>query len=447
MKKILIIAYYYPPKGGIGVQRTIKYVKYLCRLGYDVHILTVNTDQSGTLVDDSLGAEDLNIKVHRTYIREDHLADRVISLASRNKAAVSAKENKIDNRNKKINIKALLLRMGKRVFLSIYNLIYIPDAQKGWIKYAVEEARNVIRDNNIDILYTTSSPYTSHLIGNKLWKEFRIKWIADFRDPWVSNSFANYNVLTRRINSFHEKKVVLNADRVISVSQPIIDDFLLRYPDQNKNKFIMITNGYDEEDFNHLDLNMSDGNSKYTILYNGTLYGNESPDNFFNAVHKLIESGRIEKDKLKIRFIGSMGSKQKEVFIHYQNMYPEVFERSEYVTHSESLTELCKANALLLLISDSPGNERIYTGKLFEYLRTGKPVLGIVSEGVAKDLIAAAKAGYIAFPSNIDEIQKIVLAAYTNFREGKTLNPDWNIINKYSRGNLTKMLDKVIRDI
>lgn len=448
MKNILVIAYYYPPKGGIGVQRTVKFIKYLNKLGYNVHVLTVNEEQCGSLVDHSLN-RDLNqdIKVHRTYIREGHLTDRVLSIISRNRESKPAAESSDSGKGRSTGFKSFLLKFGKKLFLSFCSLVYVPDAQKGWVNYAVEEAKKVIKENNIDVIFSTSSPYTSHLIGYRLSRELHVKWVADFRDPWVSNSFTNYNSITRKLNSRLEKRVILGADRVISVSQPIIDDFLLRYPQQKKDKFAVVTNGYDEDDFEHLDLNLSDNNSRFTILYNGTLYGNESPEEFFSAIHNLISSNRMDKDKIKIKFIGDMGSIQKEAYTQYKNLYPEVFERSDFIAHGESLMELCKANALLLILSDFPGNERIYTGKLFEYIRTGKPVLGIIPDGVARDLIMETRSGYAAYPSDIEEIEKIILKSYTRFINNNPIKPDWDKIRKYSRQNLASKLDRVIQDI
>lgn len=447
MKNILIIAYYYPPKGGIGVQRTVKHAKYLYRLGYNVHILTVLEDNTGT-PDHSLDTDICDgIKVYRSRIHEGHMVERVMSIVGRNRITESEKEIKDVQTAAGKKLKSKIMDIGKRMFLTFCSLIYIPDAQRGWIKYAVREAARIIRGNNIEVIYTTSSPYTSHLIGFRLSKRFNIKWIADFRDPWVSNSFAEYNTITKRMNSSLEKKVINFADTVVSVSKPIVEDFRMRYPEQRKDKFVMITNGYDEEDFEHLDLNISDGNSKFTILYNGTLYGKESPEIFFTAVERLIADGRIDRDNIRIKFIGDMGSRQKSVFSGYKNSFPEVFERSEYMSHGESLMELCKANALLLIIGDFPGSERIYTGKLFEYIRCGKPILSMVPDGAARDLIVETNTGFVSYPSNQDEIEDMIYKSYTDFFNNNKINPNWDKISEYSRDNLVKKLDRIIQEL
>lgn len=448
MKNILVIAYYYPPKGGIGVLRNAKLAKYLNKLGYNVHVLSVKEEQCGSIIDHSL-ENDIRpgITVHRTSISEGRLIEKLISRVSRNNS--TAHSNNLNIGTKKSNpVKAFIRQTGKNIFLNIYSLLHIPDAQKGWIKFSLEAGRKIIEENNIDVIYTTSSPYTSHLIGYKLAKEFSVKWIADFRDPWVSNSFVDYNYIVKRTNIFLERKVIKRADIVTSVSQPIIDDFLKRYPDQKKDKFIVITNGYDEEDYKNLDLHMSDSNQKFTILYSGTLYGKESPDNLFIAVENLIIKNRIDRNSIKVRFVGDMGSKQKEVFDNFKYKYPEIYERKEFVSHSESLEELCKANSLLLIIDDAKGNERIYTGKIFEYIRTGKPVIGIVPDGVARDLIIDTRAGYIAYPTKLEEIEEVVYAAYIDYlNTNDDFSPDREKIKEYSRERLAQKLDKIITSI
>ncbi|HCL50340.1 MAG TPA: hypothetical protein DHW76_04975, partial [Clostridiaceae bacterium] len=184
-RNILIIAYYYPPKGGAGVQRTAKFAKYLSKYGFDVHVLTVKEDKKG-LIDESLKIDIKDdIKVYRTDIDEPNFIDKLVNISNKNimdKSSEKAIVKSSDDNNKFFyKFKKNLRNFAKKIFLDIYNLIYVPDDKKGWIKYAVPEAKKIIKENNIELIYTTSSPYTTHMIGYELANEMDVKWIADFR--------------------------------------------------------------------------------------------------------------------------------------------------------------------------------------------------------------------------------------------------------------------------
>lgn len=447
MKNILIIAYYYPPKGGAGVQRTAKFANYLSKFGYKVHVLTVKENTAG-LVDLSIYKEINNsITIYRTDIKETNLLNSIMNLMKRTTKNKNSSEKEQTN-DYKLNLKSKIKDIFKTFFLNLYSLAFIPDDKKGWIQFAVDQGKKIIKENDIDLIFTTSAPYSTHIIGYKLVSNIKVKWVADFRDPWASNPFSNYNFVLQSIYNHLENKVVKKSNRIISVSKPIIEDFIKRYPNENNNKFVVIPNGYDEEDFAELDLEISKHNSKFTILYNGTLYGKRSPETILSVIESLIAKEKIDKNKIQIRFIGEIGNTYMRIIKYYSNKYPGVVVHKSYIPHKESLFELCKANALLLIIDEGRGSEGIYTGKLFEYIRVGKTILGVVPEGVAKDLIDETNTGYTALPSNEIEIENIIVRAYNDFINcSNTLLPNNDKIKEYSRENLTKKLIKEIESI
>jgi glycosyltransferase involved in cell wall biosynthesis len=446
MKKILMIAYYYPPKGGAGVQRTVKFANYLVKYGYEVHVLTVKEDKKG-LIDTSLSTEISNgVFVHRTDIKEGELLDKLVNAANKGTRGGSTVEASAVSKNS--SIKKIIRSTGKKVFLNMYNLYYIPDDKKGWIDYAVSEGLRIIKENKIDLIYTTSAPYTSHIIGLKIKKQANVNWIADFRDPWASNPFVSYNFLVQHIYNNQERKIVKNADRVLSVSQPIIDDFTTRYKSEDRDKFVVITNGFDEEDFKGVDVNLSKENDRFTILYNGTLYGKRFPEGILKSVENLIFSGKISKDRIVIKFVGEIGSEHRGTVEEYALRFPGVVEHRDYIPHRESIQELCSANALLLIIDEGKGSEGIFTGKIFEYIRTSKPVIAVVPDGAARELIKQTGTGFLAYPSKQVEIEKAIYDAYRVFcGEDKDFNPDMEAVKMYSREDLAKKLMKVIEKL
>ncbi|MCY6483572.1 hypothetical protein OW763_04295 [Clostridium aestuarii] len=453
MKNILMIAYYYPPKGGAGVQRTTKFANYLNKLGYNVNVLTVKEEAKG-IVDKSLNKDiSEGIDVYRSDIKEINLMSNMLNVLNKKNSNnnISAKDNNIttvDKNSLNTKMKKTIKNICKSMFFNVYNMMCIPDDKKGWIDFAVDEGRKIIKCKKIDFIFTTSGPYSSHIIGYKLAKEFPVKWIADFRDPWVNNPFVNNNFVVESIYKKLEKKVVQKADKVISVSQPIVNEFLIRYKNEDRDKFHVITNGYDEKDFKDLNLDLAYNNEKFSILYNGTLYGKRSPKKILESIDNLIETKKIDKNKIQIKFLGQIGNEHKGIVNYYKDKYPDIIKNQSYVPHEESLKELSRANSVLLIIDEGKGSEGIYTGKIFEYIRTGKPILGIVPDGVAKELIYDTNTGYTAYPSKQDEIQKMIHSAYRDFiNKSNFIKPDFDKIKQYSRENLTKKLVDIIEQI
>lgn len=451
MKNILIVAYYYPPMGGAGVQRIAKFAKYLSKFGYNINVLTVE-ENSNSLVDRSLN-EDIeeSIKVHRTVAGNIGFLSKIINIYTNKSSKESNNEAlKIEVESPKVKnkLKSIIRSIAKKVFFAVFYLTNIPDDKKNWISPAVIAGGNIIKQENIDLIISTSAPYSTHEIAYQLSKKYKLKWIADFRDPWVSNAFANYNWLLKTIYKRYEKTYIENADKVISVSSPIIDDFISRYSMVDNLKFHVIPNGYDESDFINCDKETQCVNDRFTILYNGTLYGIESPESFLEALENLIKAGKVEKDKLLVRFVGRTGHDQKLMINEFTSKYPGLIEIKGFMPHKENIKELVKADALLLIINEGKGTEGVFTGKIFEYIRTGKRVLGIVPKGVARDLIVETNTGYVAHSDKIHENEEMIYSAYIDFLD-KNHNEGirWDIIEKYSRENLSLKLSEIIEEL
>ena len=447
MKNILIIAYFYPPLGGAGVQRTLKFAKFLEKFGYNVNVLTVNNEK-GTIKDESLKKESSDgIKVFRAVQKENFIVN---AIANRNVTKV--KTVKIDNKEEitkdapKITLKSKVKRSIKKYLLNAYRNMYIPDDKISWKKDAVALGMKIISEEKIDIIYSTSAPYTGHLIAYELKQKSKVAWIADFRDQWVANPFVAYSAYAKRKNEKMEAAVIEKADAVISVSKPIIDDFIARYKNQREDKFKVITNGYDEEDFD--DYNMDRIPSKYTITYNGTLYGKRSPKNFLIAIDKLIEDEKIKQEEIVIRFVGQIGKDAQEDMRFFLLKYNNVIEFISYLPHKESLKKLEDSSASLLIIEDGEGSEGIFTGKIFEYARSGRDVIGIVPSGVAKDLILDTNTGFCCHPEKIDEIEVVIYKSYSIWKgTQEKLDIHWEKVKKYNRENLTRELAHIIESL
>ncbi|HEY8892355.1 MAG TPA: glycosyltransferase [Clostridium sp.] len=444
MKNILIIAYFYPPLGGAGVQRTLKFAKFLEKFGYNVNVLTVDNEK-GTIKDESLKLESTDgIKVFRAKQIENFIVSAIVNR--------KVTDVKIDNKEKnvkesfKITLKSKVKKKIKKYLLNVYRNMYIPDDKISWKKDAVKLGLKIIKEEKIDIIYSTSSPYTGHLIALELKQKSNVPWIADFRDQWVANPFVDYSTYAMSKNEKMEKAVIEKADAVISVSKPIIEDFIDRYKNQETDKFKVITNGYDEEDFDNFNMDLE--TSKYIITHNGTLYGKRSPKNFLIAIDRLIEDKKIRQMELTIRFVGQIGKDAQEDIRFFIAKYDNIIEFISYLPHKESLKKLEYSSATLLIIEAGVGSEGIYTGKLFEYIRSGRNVIGIVPPGVANDLILDTNIGFCCHPEKVDEIYDAIYKSYSIWKgTQKKLDINWEKVKKYNRENLTRELMGIIESL
>jgi len=402
MKKVLMIAFHYPPEGGSGMQRTLKFSKYLPLFGWNTYILTVK-ENVYELKDES-------------FLKEIPNSVKVI----RSKSLVSKKHFSIRGKYPD--------------FLSI------PDSYWSWIFDGVRVGKRIIRQENLDIIYSTSPIHTAHLIGLMLKKISKKPWIADFRDPWIGGNFRFQNSLYRlKIESWMEKQVVINCDKLICNTHPLRDDFIHRYPGLNEDRFAVIPNGYDEEDF-HTIVKGTD-NNRLTFVHVGEIYPNiRNPLNLLKAIKEIIEENKKIKDKLLIRFVGG-GS-----FVYSNNFCNWIedlgiknnIEIVGHVPHSECINILYHSDVLLLLQQ----SEKVYMqipAKTYEYMRVGRPILAICSDGATADLIRELKAGLVVRDTT-EEIKNAIIKF--SLQEISSVC-DREKIRQYERKNLTKNLAKI----
>ena len=428
-KKVLIIAYFFPPIGGGGIQRTIKFVKYLPDFNWEPIVLTI---KNGLWIseDDSL-IKDLpkSLKTYRTNCFGIKLYFKYLSKYSSNTKSI------YDDWN-------ILRKINKNILRIIYNLL-LPDFATGWYFNVKKVGIEIINFNDIDLIYTTSPPFSEHLIGWVLKRKTKKKWIADFRDSYVSDpNITNDNIGTARriIRRIYEKKVILNSDLIITATDPIRQDFLNRYHSNiPESKIITITNGFDKTDFENLPkINRTD---KLTITYTGSFQGKRTPYFFLESLILLVRENENMKNNIHIRFIGEFTQYDKKLFSN--TIIKDMIEVVEYVPYKNSLAYQCNSDINLLIISarKEEGGDQIFTGKIFEYIFAGKPIFALVPDGIAKNLIISEKLGVTADPNDIIEIKSKLLYIYGLWKKKQlSIVPNPDLIKKYERRELTRML-------
>jgi len=417
MKHVLVIAYLFPPLGGGGVQRTTKFVKYLARNGWKVTVLSVKPSRF-YVVDEQLFHDiPQNVKVIRTAFYS-------------------------------VNFLLAIFRKLKLRFLATFlTKFLIPDPEIGWLLPAARAAKALCQSERFDVLYTTSSPYTAHLVGLTLQKKFpHLKWIADFRDPWTQNKLAYETLgkIRQRLDTMLEKKILRTAHQIISVTKMCSDNLISEF-NLAPAKVNTIYNGFDEEDFEKILSKRSiqpKATNIFEIVYCGSAYGDYSPARFIDTMLKQVIQFTPE---LRMTFVGNSCRFVKSFLKKsgYSDHFSNFFQLRGYVSHSESIEAMMQANLLLLVIPNRiPYN---MTGKIFEYMRIGAPILAAVPvNGEAARIIRNVRAGFVVDPENTDEIAEIVLQAYSKWKVGAlTVEPDQTKIAHFRRDMLTLQLTKV----
>ena len=416
MKKILIISYYWPPSGGAGVQRWLKFAKYLPKFGFEPIVLTVDEKYASyPQRDESLLSEAASIETYKTKTFE------LYSLYSSMKKDKQIPYGGFSNEAEP--------NLVQKIARAARGNLFIPDPRKGWNKYAIVEAENLIKKYNIEVVITTSPPHSTQLIGLELKKKFSsLFWIADLRDPWTDIYFYDKfypSKIARKIDSNYEKDVITKADKVITVSDSIKQILAERY--NADSKIEVLANGYDETDFKE-ELFQNVVKTK-EIVYTGTLT-NDYP------LDEVIEIAK-NNSELIFRFIGS-SPVEFISRIKKENLGDRFFfEKS--IPHSEITQRMINAGILLLLIPKVPQNEGILTGKLFEYIGSSTPILAIgPNKSDAGKIIKNTNSGVFFKYQEYQKIDNSVIQELYFIQSN-------NKYRNYSRKNLTEQLVKLIK--
>ena len=422
---MLIVTYYWPPAGGPGVQRVLKFAKYLPQFGWEPIILTVENGNYPA-IDEELVAEVPNgLKVYRTKTLEP--------FALYNKFRGQSKKSGIDT----FTITKTNKSSKEKLAQLIRDYFFIPDARKGWKYYAVPKGVDIVEKEGVDLIFSSSPPHSLQLIAKKIAKKTSIPWFADFRDPW-SNAFwlseRQKKGFIGKMNRRLEKKVFMAIQHFSTVSQGFFDEYLLYHPD-NRGRGTLIHNGFDDSDFEGI---YQQRNSVFTLRYIGTLAQSQNPVIFFEALARFLKRGL----PIKVEFWGKFDDAIKRTC---QSLGLEsVVSFHPYVSHRKAV-ELMVNSDMLLLIIPFEYSKGILTGKLYEYIASAKPILGLgPDDSEAKQIIEDHDFG--RYFSQSQGMEEYLTSCVIKQAEYTSLSPDRNI---FSRKKATEVLanefDKLVR--
>ena len=426
-KRVLIITYYWPPSGGAGVQRWLKFSKYLPEFDIEPIVLTVDPQHASYLQIDKSLEKDISpeLKIVKTKSFEP------LNILSGLFGKKNVPYGGFTNVNKKSAFQTILR--------FIRGNFFIPDARVGWNKYAYKKAKEIISEYNIDTVITTSPPHSTQLIGLKLKKHLNINWIADFRDPWIDIYYYKdllHTNLAKRLDRKKEKKVIKDADVVISNCESNRAILKSKIVDQKENKFYVITNGFDEEDFEFENQN----SKEFIITYSGTISENYKPDIFFKVLSEV--KAKFPEIEFRLRMVGSV-SQEIEILIEKYNIL-EIYESIGYVDHFK-LIEYLISSTILFYIFPKTVNDRGIAGKLFEYLAARKTIIGIgPKDGDSAKIINECTAGRMFERDNDEDLYNYLIELIEVWKVKGHLWVENLEHMKYSRQELSKKVSKLI---
>lgn len=433
MKTVLVIAYYFPPSGGPGVQRVLKYIQYLPQYGWNPVVLTVANGDFPARDESLLTRIPPETRVERTHIYEPYDIYRFVM---RKPKGVPIDINTIRKENQKWTAK-------ERIAEWIRGTFFIPDARVGWLPTAVPAGQRLIKELGVQAIYSSSPPYTVSLVARQLKRKTGLRWVAGFRDPWTGFlSTPNRWVLPAAVDRSLEHSVFREADAVECAWEGIIKDATGKYPNLPREKFHHIPNGFDSADFPHVSAGR---NEKFTITYTGSMYGRRNPASFFAAIEHLIRNGQIDAKLLHLRFVGRFGA---EVHAMFENAsFRDCIEIIGYVPHEQSVKYLLQSDALLLIVDEAKESEEIVPGKVYEYVGVRRPIIAIapVRSAIAA-LLKETGAGEVAHQSDIEGCAAMILNYYKSWCTGRSYAGFQDAkINAYERrvlaGKLAGLLD------
>lgn len=430
MKKVLIVTYYWIPSGGAGVQRWVKFTKYLREFGWEPVIYTPENPEFPSL-DHSFEKDiPLDIEVIKTPIWEPYNVYR--NLTGKKNEAINAgfiSENKKQSWKDKLSI-------------WIRGNFLIPDPRRFWIKPSIKSLSKYLKEHPVDAIVTTGPPHSMHIIGKGVKKNFpNLPWVADFRDPWTNIDFYKDLNLTKLADLIHhkmEKSVIKSADAVVVVS----DGMKAEYELMGTKRIQVISNGFDSSDTSEISPQMDE---KFSISHIGTLNVARNPRTMWKVLQKLC-AGNIEfKKDLEIQLVGKVDfSVLEEIKL---SGLCENLKKIDYLSHAEAINRQQSSQVLLLLINNSGNAKGILTGKFYEYLAASRPILAIgPTDGDASKVLLSTGAGKIVDFDDELSTKAAILEYYKLFKTGK-LNLNTSSVVQFSRRSLTGELAELLNTL
>lgn len=426
MFKVLVIAYYFPPLGLSGVQRTLKFVKYMPKYNWRPTVITTGNA--------AYYAHDISLQKELDELKID-----VIRTSAFSPNAVLSKYGTVKMPNEKV----------RKVLNLISQSLFIPDNKISWSKKAFEKASELLLKEKFDSIFVSGPPFSSFRIAAQLKKKFDVPLIIDYRDLWYKSYFAVYptpfhSLMHKRMEYWSLKA----ADKVIVTNRKIKEKLLNVYKFLTFEDVVIIPHGFDPEDFLHLKP-IPKTTDKMIIAYSGIFLEYNTPKYFLQAFKKITLERPDIASKIELHFAGHLRKENKKLV---KKLKLEEFVKDlGYMNHDEALRKVMQADVLWFMIGRKRNIDAILPGKLYEYFGTHKPIIACVPEGAAKSATIEYGASFVVEPDDVNAIQDAIYKAYKLYSENKLPKPDSSFVDKHRRDFLTEILIKqfqlLIKDV
>ncbi|MCX6155385.1 MAG: glycosyltransferase [Candidatus Kapabacteria bacterium] len=386
-RNVLVISYYFPPMGLSGVQRTLKFVKYLPENGWEPLILTSSSEAyyafDETLMDEVPKPEN----IYRT--KPD------ISRFAKLKSGTVMKYPS---------------RFSKAIRSSISSVFFQPDSRSGWRKSAVALGRKILTNNPVHAIYASGPPYTDFLVAMELSKQFEIPFVIDYRDPWLDNPYYHYpSPFHKSYSQNLEEEVLKNTSKAVVTSRYVKELMLKRYRILSHEDIVIIPQGFDSNDFSAVEATEKN-KDKFVITHTGTFGDDLTPKYFLKALASFLSKNKEAAEKVEARFAGVM-SKSHQKLVKKFKLEKNIV-NCGYLPHQQSIAELKNADVLWLMFQ----NKAMTPGRLFEYIGAQKPILICGPDGEMKRAALASKAAIDCPPNDIKAIEKAISIFYEKWQ-------------------------------
>ena len=426
MKRVLIITYYWPPSGGAGVQRWLKFVKYLRSFNWEPIVFTIENGEFPVLDYDLNKEIPDGVEVLKVPAWEPYKMYKLFS-----------GKNKTDG----INSGFLSEKKGSSLVESLSKWIrgnlFIPDARKFWIKPANQFLNHYLQNNAIDVIISSGPPHSTHLIGLSLKNKFQIPWLSDFRDPWTNIDFYKDLKLTKIADQKHKKlenDVLVQSDIVLTIGKQLSKELKTL----GAKRVEIIENGFDPQDF--LDDTNHELDEKFSIAHIGSFTPSRNHLVLWKALSHLVDEQEEFKSKLEIKLIGKV---DYSVLQSIKDFGLDTYlKKIEYVSHSEVIKHQKTSKLLLLMVNNTPNAKGIVTGKVFEYMASKRPILAIgPKDGDLGEILTQTSSGIVCDYDNVENLSSTI---WRIFKDDTKFE---NNISLYSRVELTEKLVKLLNEV
>ncbi len=455
--RVLVVAYNFPPIGGVGVQRTLKFATYLPRWGWEPVVLTAMDPGVAERDPDAELALPADLQVERAFSPEPvklrralgQLARRAQSLHTGGEGAESGGSAPPAGAGGIAKARPAARSAGReglgRLWAAMERLIFFPDGEVGWVPFAVERGLAIAEKSGVDAIYSSSGPISSHLAAGLIASQTGLPWIADFRDPWIGNAFAApLPGLHRALQARIERRIVARADRLVFATAGLGEAYAARYP-WAADRIAVIYNGYDRGDFPDQPApgpRAADG--RFRLTYGGSIYGDRELPMFLDGLELLLERRRELREALEVEFVGWLNLHNRALAGEYStpDRLGSIVKFTGFVPHKEALAHLLASDALLQLIADGPNRSAVVGGKLAEYVGLDRQILAVVPEGDARAVLRELDWGILADPTPqgvADGIERLLAAPVP----GRHADPE----GRYDRVNLTGKLAAILDEV